>query len=207
MNDLALIQAFVQSFVQGKAVLLSNPNLRVEPAFDTTQLLAKKEGLIATAKLTDKPRSVLVKQKSSHWELIHRVMLGESCFPIRQMDGFYTYQYRTVPEGYQMNCTSAMDLFQRFWWSRSSHNYHFGIPMDLLILAWEAWYPIRDLHLEPRNEMHHEMLYVKTLRGEVALHGSDIVVWLKKIKENSSDAATPSIGMRPGSRGYLRPRS
>lgn len=77
MNDLTLIQTFVQSFIRGEAILLSNPNLRIEPAFGTMQLLAKKEGLIATAKLADKPRCVLVKQKSSHWEPIHQTMLGK----------------------------------------------------------------------------------------------------------------------------------
>lgn len=201
MNDLALIQTFVQSFIQGKEVLLSNPSLRIEPAFGTTQLFTKKEGLIATAKLTEKPRSVLVKQKSSYWELIHQAMLGESCFPIRQMDGLYTYQYRTIPDGYQMNCTSAMELIQRTWWRGRDRG--LGISMDVLILTRGTWYPARDLDLNPRNEA----IYIKTLGGELTLCGSDIVVWLKKIKQNSSDATTPSSGVRPGSRGYLRSRN
>ncbi len=204
MNDLTLVQTFVQSFIQGEAILLSNPNLRVEQSFDTIQLLAKKAGLVATAKLTDKPRSVLVRQKSFYWELIHQTLLEKSYFPSLQKGGFYSYQHYTIPEGYQVNCTNAMDLFRRFWWSRSSRNYHFGISMDLLILTQANWYPIRDLHLEPRNEMHHEMLYVKTLRGEVALHGSDIVVWLKKAKEDSSNAATSGTSGMRSARGYFR---
>lgn len=202
MDDLTLIQTFVQSFIQGEAILVSNPNLRIEPTFGTIQLLAKKEGLIATAKLADKPRSVLVKQKSSHWEPIHQTMLGESYFPVRQTDGLDTYQHRTIPEGYQMNYTRAIELLQRTWWrSHDVRGRRLGISMDVLILTRGTWYPARDLDLNSRNGA----VYIKTLGGELTLHSWEMVIWLRK-KKQDSDASTSTSGTGPSSKERFGPR-
>ena len=81
MDDIALIQTFVQNFIQGQPILLSNPNLRTEPVADTIQLLGKTEGLIVKAMLTEKPRSALVKRSSRYWELIHQALFANSFFP------------------------------------------------------------------------------------------------------------------------------
>lgn len=79
IDDMALIQTFVQSFVQGQAILLSNSKLRAEPVVNTIQLIAKTEGLIVKAKINEnKQRSALVKRSSPYWELIHQAMLANS---------------------------------------------------------------------------------------------------------------------------------
>jgi len=54
-----------------------------------------------------------------------------------------------------------------------------GIPMDLLILNQGSWSPFRDLICSDG------ILYLKTLGRELILHGADMVVWLKKLEEET----------------------
>jgi len=100
----------------------------------------------------------------------------ETFFPligeVRKED-FYDYQHRTVLNGYQMYCTDAMKLWQAWWMSNSRHK-HLGIPLDLMFLNKGSWSPIANLICS------NGILYLKTSRREVALHRSDLVIWLKK---------------------------
>lgn len=208
IDDLSLIEAFVQGFIQNEPVLLSNPNLRVEPVFKTLQLLGR-EGLLATAILAEKNQPVTVREDSSYWELIHQALLEQSFFPILslQKDSFYTYEYRTVPEGYQVHYTSVQELW-RVWWSRGSPSRP-GLLMELLILSrgptgrQETWQPVR--HLESKQGA----LYIKMLGGEVAFFPETKVIWLQRPKdsqEKSSNSETQSRRVRPDLRGLYRPR-
>ncbi len=104
----------------------------------------------------------------------------ETFFPLIGEVGkedFYGYQHRTVLNGYQMHCTDAMKLWQA-WWGSSSRKKRLGIPLDLLFLNEGIWSPVADLIC--RNGT----LYLKTWGKEVALQGSDIVVWLKKANQD-----------------------
>jgi len=181
IDDMALIQTFVQSFVQGQAILLSNSKLRAEPVVNTIQLIAKTEGLIVKAKLTEnKQRSALVKRSSPYWELIHQAMLANSFFPIEQLDteGFYHYQHRPIPENYQMHCTNSMELW-KVWWGLRNRHYSPSISMDIIILRRGTWYPVRDIACS------HGSLYIKTIGDEIAIYGADMLIWGKKVEEVS----------------------
>jgi hypothetical protein len=70
LDDITLIK----KFVDGEDILLANPNLRVEPAFDTVQLLAKTGELIATLKFVSKIRTALVRRESKYWDLVHQAL-------------------------------------------------------------------------------------------------------------------------------------
>jgi len=178
MDDLTLIEAFIAGFIQGEVVLLSNPNLRSEPIFNTVQLLAKKEGIIAIA-TSQEPRSALVKRDSFYQAEIHQIMSAKSFLPIgtTEKDGFDNYQHCPVPNGYQLHYTNALQLWG-VWWGRKSRR-RLGIPMDLLILNQGSWSPFRDLICSDG------ILYLKTLGRELILHGADMVVWLKKLEEET----------------------
>lgn len=183
MDDVELIQAFVQGFLKDEAVLLSNPSLKAETAFNIIQLFARQEGLIATTERSGDRQSILVKQASPYWDLLHRTLLSENFFPIGKVkqDGFWRYQACRVPAGYQLNSTTAMELW-RVWWSLSKRGRNQVLPMDLLILRRGTWYPIRDIITSFGT------LYLKTLGGEVAIHGSDILIWLQKHQVEGSTA-------------------
>jgi len=181
IDDMALIQAFVQNFIQGQAILLSNSKLKAEPVGDTIQLTAKTEGLIVKAKLADKRRSAFVKRSSTYWELIHQAMLENSFFPIEQLDkdGLYHYQHHPIPENYQMHCTQAIELW-KVWWGLRNRNYSPSIPMDYIILRRGTWYPIRDIICSRGS------LYIKTIGDEDVIFGTDMLIWGKKGEEASS---------------------
>ena len=179
MDDIALIQSFVQNFIQGQAILLSNPNLRTEPVADTIQLIGKTEGLIVKANLTGKPPTAVVKRNSRYWELIHQAMFANSFFPIGQIqgEGFYRYQHRPMPIDYQMHCTNALELWQ-VWSADKNRNQLPGIPMDIIMLKQGTWNPIRDI-----NCSNGETLEIKTLGDQVVIAGAEVIIWGKKVEE------------------------
>lgn len=182
MDDIALIQTFVQNFIQAQAVLLSNPNLRTEPVADTIQLIGKTEGLIVKANLTGKPRSALVKRSSRYWELIHQAMFANSFFPIGQIqgEGFYRYQHRPMPTDYQMHCTNALELWQ-VWSGDKNRNHRPGIAMDMIMLRQGTWNPIRDISCSDGKT-----LDIKTIGDQVVIDGAEMIIWGKKVEEVSS---------------------
>jgi hypothetical protein len=205
IDDSTLIQTFVDGFVEGQSIMLSNHNLRTESTFGSVQLLAKKEGLVSSANLIDTPLSAWVRKTSSYWELVHQAMLAKNFYPIvnPQKQDCYTYQHRTVPEGYEVHCTTAKELWRMCWGRNPGSSY--GIPLDLLVLSRghcgrrETWYPIKGM------DSQNGQLLIKLLGGEVAINSSELVVWLKQIDDR--DASLPDSSrhrLRPGLRGYFR---
>jgi len=173
MDDLAMIEAFVRAAIADEDLLLSNPGLRIEMCFNAIQLLASKEGLLATSQHGEKPPIIVVNRSSSYWELLHQILLNFSFVPTGETQkDFYRYQHCTVPEGYRLECTQAMDLW-RAWWGSSYRNRRQVIPLELLIWRRGTWYPVKDI-ISSQGA-----LYIKTLGSESTLHGSDLVAWLK----------------------------
>ena len=84
MNNIELFKVFVSSYLSGHSALESNAELRVEPIGDTLQLLAKTEGLVATAKLSGDRRFSSIRHKSSFWPQLHKAMALQQCLPVRQ---------------------------------------------------------------------------------------------------------------------------
>jgi len=204
LEDPTLIAAFVANFVQSQPLLLANANLRIEPTFDTLQLLSRKEGLLATAALIAQPLTARVRSGSGYWDCLHQTLIEQSLFPIPSLHKgqFHTYQHRQVPAGYQMHCTSAKALW-RVWWAGGVHS-RFGISMELLILnrgplgRQETWHPVRGM------ESHLGSIFVRMLGGEIALDPSELVVWLKK--EDTPEKPSEQR-LRPDLRGIYRRRS
>ncbi len=176
-DDMALIQTLVQNFVQGQAILLANANLRAEPVGDTIQLIAKTEGVILKATLTDNPRTALVNRSSRYWELIHQAMFANSFFSniSTQNQGFYSYKQRPIPKKYQMFCTSILELWHV--WSAHTNNLapHSRAPMDIIMLKDGIWIPIKDVICG-----YGKNVYIKTVGDKVAVDRADMLIWGKK---------------------------
>lgn len=177
MDDLELLQAFVSSYLSGQSTLLSNSDLRVEPISDTLQLLAKTEGLVATAKLDGEQRFTSIRYKSSFWSQLHEAMIAQKCLPIRQskISGFYEYEPVEIPEHYHVRFTDSLDLLQT-WWSYKKSDKQLAL-MSLLILHRGIWYPIRDVHCE------HGTLTIQTSGYQTEIYPLDMLVWLQKIEQ------------------------
>ncbi|MCG6134193.1 MAG: hypothetical protein MET45_05955 [Nostoc sp. LLA-1] len=179
LSSLDLIQEFVQSSIQKKDVLLSNPSLTAQTVYGSNQLTAKTEGVIATSKLNHTASEFWVHANSSHWELINEVLATHSYLLKGEIDsrGFYRYQYCQVPKGYKVQCTKSVMLW-RAWWKYRKNALRPGIPLDLLIQKRDSWYPVRDLTISDG------LLYIKTLGSEIAIHSDDLVIWLSKIEDS-----------------------
>ncbi|MDZ8227155.1 MULTISPECIES: hypothetical protein [unclassified Nostoc] len=177
LSNLDLIREFVQNSIHKKEVLLSNPALTAQTVYNTNQLIAKAEGVIATVQLLSKTLSEFsISPKSSQWELINQALAESSYLLKGEVDsrGFYQYQYCEVPKGYKMHCTKSV-LLWRAWWKYRKSTSRLGIPLELLVRKRDSWYPIRDLIISDG------LLYIKTLGSEIALDSDDLVTWLSKV--------------------------
>ncbi|MBW4576728.1 MAG: hypothetical protein KME08_15745 [Aphanothece sp. CMT-3BRIN-NPC111] len=168
-------KTLIHNFIRGEGELLSNQNLRVDSAFDTTQLLAKNGELVALIKPTVSIPSVSVNLASKYWELTHQILLKNSFVPVGQPErqGVMKYEQHELPAGYKVNYTSAKILW-REWWIHHRLPNRRAIQLDVLILAHSQWYPIRGISYNP------DELFFKTLVDEVRLHHEDKVIWLTR---------------------------
>lgn len=191
MDDLELLQAFVSSYLSGHSTLLSNSDLKVEPISDTLQLLAKTEGLVATAKLSGDRRFTSIRYKSSFWAQLHDTMIEQKCLPIRKskISGFYEYEPIEIPENYRVHFTDSLDLLQT-WWSYKKSDRTQSL-MQLLILHRDTWYPIRDLVCEQGT------LTIQTSGHELQMYPLDILVWLQKIEQPGLPLTQPAAQALP----------
>ncbi|WP_392535688.1 hypothetical protein [Nostoc sp. C117] len=177
LSNLDLIREFVESSIQKKDVLLSNPALTAQTVYKTNQLTAKSEGVIAIAQLSNTVSEFSISPKSTQWEVINQALAEYGYLLKGEVDsrGFYQYQYCEVPKGYQMHCTKSV-LLWRAWWKYRKYTLRPGIPLELLVRTRDSWYPIRDLIISDG------LLYIKTLGSEIALDSDDLVTWLSKIE-------------------------
>jgi hypothetical protein len=197
LSDNALIGAFIDGFFQGQTVLLSNQTLRTEPTLNSMQLLSLKEGCIATAHLHASPISMMVRYGSSYGSLIHERLIAQSFYPLvgAGQEGSYIYRFCEAPEGYDLFCTTAKDLWRACWGRGLGHRP--GIPMDLLIWrqgppgSKDAWYSLRGMDCDQGQ------LTVKMLGWSNAVNSSDLVLWARQVmsyqpgQRSSSSSATP----------------
>jgi len=171
--------ALILNFLKGNNTLVANQNLRVEPAFDAVQLLAKRGGLIATLRMLESVPIVTVRRGSEYWNLLHHALV-ENCFvPLgsnEKQPDFDDYKKQEVPGGYHFNCTEAKVLWQQ-WWTRTRQGNRHGIQMDLLVFTRNTWYPIREIISNQGT------LFISTLATELVYQGTDIVVWLNRLPQ------------------------
>ncbi|MCS6813498.1 MAG: hypothetical protein NZ772_08005 [Cyanobacteria bacterium] len=173
LDDLSLMR----KFFAGEGTLLSNQNLRAEAGFNNEfQLLSKREGVVATLKL-DKPATASIRGQSAYQALLHEALEDNGFVLMSSMDqqGFIPYQKYKIPEGYRLNCTEARYLWREWWTMYKSHpRAQSPLQMNLLVLAREQWYPIREMVSSQG------MLYIKTLVKEIVLDGSSQIAWLNR---------------------------
>lgn len=200
-TDEELIQRFIDGFIQGHSVLLSNRALRTEPLFKSVQLMAGHD-VIATAYLQEPPIRVVVHHLPPYGHLLSQALLAESFYPLMRTGNQYTYQYCTAPKGYELHCTTAKELW-RVCWGRG-FSLRSGIPLDLLVWGGESsrtednWRSLRGIDCDQGK------LHIKLLGGNLAVAGSDLVVWAKQHTRQSTPRTQRA---RPNLSGYYRLRN
>jgi hypothetical protein len=201
-SDEVLIQGFVDDFLQGNSAFLSNQNLRTEALFNTMQLLSAKEGVVATAKGRETPIKMVVRSSSSYWEFLHHCLTTQSFYPLLKapQENCYIYRFCEPPEGYQLYCTTARELWRACW--GRGFGVRSGIPLDLLVWRQgpaetkETWYSLRGMDCE------NGQLMVKMLGWTETISSTDLIVWSK----TDPDSTPVNVGSRvkPGLQGYIR---
>ncbi|GAP93816.1 hypothetical protein [Leptolyngbya sp. NIES-2104] len=171
LDDVALIQ----KFVEGELSFLANQNLRIEPAFNTAQLLAKKGELVATAKLVGRIRAVLVRQSSTYQELVNRVLVSQQYMPTGISDrGLVQYEHCPIPSGYEANYTEVRQLWKSW---RSHYSRHANAP--LLIRSGETWIPVRKIEFGQDSNF-----FIQVPGDERMLCATDRIIWLSPAESN-----------------------
>lgn len=173
-------QSLIQGFVESRSALLSNQQLRIESTFDARQLLARKEGVVATIKQVNNQEVVLVRHKSDFWQMIHEALVAAHFIPLSYPDkkGFIEYQKHEIPAGYTLSYDEARLLWKDWWIRKRKYNSQ-TIQMELLLMVRKRWFPVRDII---SNE---GTLYITTLVGDITLSGSDCVAWLTRTDKQS----------------------
>ena len=174
LDDLTLIQRFVE----GKASLECNPNLRVESTLDTIRLSTKKGAFLAAVKLALNIRSAFVRQESKYWEVISQILVENSFMPMGLTEqGLMRYEYCAIPSGYEMKYTEARSLWKT--WRTQLHRK--SAQPKLLLHTPKGWQGVQNINVSQ------ELLFVETLTDgqadEQMMHGSDRLVWLSPIEE------------------------
>lgn len=171
LDDLTLLQWFVS----GDATLEANQSLRLQPANNVRQLLGRKGSLLATAYDATTPARIEVRRHTDYADVLHQVLIDHHFLPIGQgLDSqVLCYAHHPIPQGYHVNYAAARQLWKQ-WWMHHSRRGNRPLQLDLLVLAQNQWYPIRDIAINSGT------LYVDTLRGENVYHGDDMVAWLEK---------------------------
>jgi hypothetical protein len=175
LSNAELMREFVEESIRKKEVLLANSSLQAQIAYKTNQLIAKREGVIATAQLTHTPSEFLIHSTSSYWELMNQTLADFNYILTGEIDskGFYRYKHCPLPTGYKLQCTKSVLLWQT-WWKYRKHASKLGIPLDILVHTRDSWYGIKDLNISDG------LIYIKTLVNELAFDSEDLVIWLSK---------------------------
>ncbi len=182
IDDVALIR----KFVQGELTLLSNHNLRVEPAFNTAQLLAKRGELLASAKLVGQIRSILVRQSSVYEDLLNRILSEHRYIPTRVNDqGLVEYEPCPIPDGYELNYTEVRQLWKiwRVNYCKTDSSKNPPRPPDaqaLLIRYKKSWALIVAILYGQEN------FFIQIPGDEIMLHSSDRLVWLNPVPKSAA---------------------
>lgn len=177
-----LAREFVVQSIDKKEILLANPYLTAQTVYDCNQVIAKSQGVIASAQLNNTVCEFLINSKSSYWELMNEVLVEYSYVATGEIDSrnFYSYQYCQIPNNYKLHCTKSVFLW-RAWWKHRKHPLRPGISLELLIKRRNSWYPVRDLIINNGE------IYIKTLGSEIVVHPDYLLIWLNKIQKKSSN--------------------
>ena len=167
--------SLIEQYIQGKASLAANPELRVETIDNRVQLLEKEGKLLAIKDLQAHPTTFLVRHHSDYTGLLQQ-SLQRYCFaPDKGVDTIRLVSYRkfSVPPNYSLKFDEAAVLWKR-WWRHHRFSRNSRLQLDLLLMIRQKWYPLNNIACDRGT------LFIKTLIGEVVLDRTDIAVWLER---------------------------
>jgi hypothetical protein len=174
MNTLDDITLIVQ-FVKQEGKFISNQNLRIEPAFDSIQLLTKRGGAIATIKTSKDAPVVSLRRNSEYWDLVNQSLTEHGFMPKNPLEKseFIQYEKHEIPDGYSLHCTEAKILWKE-WMNRVRYDSRNTVQTDLLIICNDGWHSMHEIVCS------YGSLYITIPTSEIVYQSADLVVWLSK---------------------------
>jgi hypothetical protein len=169
-------RTIIKRFACGKKRLVVNNNLRIDYAHNSLQLSTPPGELIAIHKIAARLHYILVKKDSKYSELIQKTIAEYQFIPIDATTakrGFMRYQKYEIPEGYNLQYSPALDLWQT--WTENQQQSTIGLQLDILILARSKWYRVQEMIC---NE---EQLDIQTRLGLISLSLKDGIAWIAKL--------------------------
>jgi hypothetical protein len=177
LQDADIITSYVERSLQHQDVLLANLNLQAQPHFGENHLISKKEGVLVRFQIQDDAPRFIVRIGSSYWALISKLLANQSFAITEEVDDqFSAYEYVKIPAQYHLNCTKSVE-FWRTWWKYRNRVRGQRFCMDLLVRVRHTWYPVKDLCVS------NGMVYIRVLADEIVLHTDDLLFWLEKNEE------------------------
>lgn len=171
----------IRSFLTQPEARHANDELRITATLYARQLLDRNSRTIATmahssALDTDPASVVSVRRETEFWPLLNQCLQEAGFAPqeVSKQSGFITFKQLAIPEGYQLRLTEARFMWRTWWTQQRGQRRNLGLQMQLLIRARDNWYPVQDVACNQGT------LFIRTLVGEMALQGSDQVVWLER---------------------------
>jgi hypothetical protein len=178
----------IEKFVQGSDRLLATDNLRLEVNGGLSQLLGRNGDPIAIMYLQNKPRTVVVKNKSPFLELIDRMLIDRDfvMFGDASRAGFIEYKHFVTPAGYRIWHTDPSILWKK-WWPTERFQDKQRFNMDILVSLKNSWYPVQNINVNAG------IFTIKTIAGQIVLKRDDKVLWLAQAMSEHTAGATGNL--------------
>ncbi len=191
-------RTIIKRFACGKKRLVVNNNLRIDYAHNSLQLSTPPGELIAIHKIAARLHYILVKKDSKYSENIQQIITEHQFIPIDAMTakrGFMRYQKYEIPEGYNLQYSPALDLWQT--WTENQRQSTVGLQLDILILARSKWYRVQEMICTG------EQLDIQTRLGLISLSLKDGIAWIAKLGDipaiSNADLSVSHSGGNSGS--------
>ncbi len=178
MNQNVDDRTLIQKFVQGETELLASQNFRLDSSGGRLQITTHQSEIVAILNSIDKKRLALVKNDSKYTKFVNQILsennfvfVGES-----KQKGFVEHHHFVPPDGYKFQYTEIVFLWKSWWIKKRQVTKH-EFNLELLFLIKNNWYPVQTI------DAYDGVFTIKTLVGQVSLHGNQKVMWANKLSE------------------------
>ena len=181
-------QDLLSLFLSGQTMQLMNENFRITTTENSVQLLAKREGVIATIQRVQYTQTIALCTSSQYYETIKTLLIDRHFLPlpVRLGQDFEQYRRHQIPNGYEVCYTPAKLLWRswRFTWHEHDPN---RLRRKILLMSNNNWYPIQEIGFNQG------LLLLRTLVATVTMDPDEWVIWLNQTHE----VVRPKIGQKP----------
>lgn len=181
-------QDLLSLFLSGQTMQLTNENFKIITTDNSVQLLAKREGVIATIQRVQYTQTISLCTSSHYYETIKALLINRHFLPmpIRLGQDFEQYRRHQIPDGYEVCYTPAKLLWRAWRLTWHEHDHH-RLRRKIMLMSNNNWYPIQEIGFNQGA------LVLRTLISTVATQPDDWVIWLNQ----TQDIVRPKIGLKP----------